>query len=484
MEKENDIEFEIVNELSNGVKFVEPIEKSSIAKNASFTDQVHHQMLITEDGRSIDLEKKHFEINEEKGTITLDADGKLIASIAKESLTYKNFITTYRESSKKAMYLLLALQSNAAPLKRGGLDIAYMTDLLLDHMIVEFSEEATIVWDALSAMQSSRPEDNAFTLTADDLRDYTNYKSDEALYNAFKKGCNELKKANLEFDVPDPERDGHNIMIHWNDGAEWFGNNKKTGEKAHFDVYTNDFYRVLMTSSGILHGAHWNRRIASSLKGYAKALYVFCARNKNYTKYKGAIPGRREMSVEETRYELKIDKNTVAPGILRRLKEAQDKVNNLPASEFSVNITRVPEKGKITGFVFQIRENRYIDSTAKEVDAIAVDTVDSVDPSLFSELKTLATISKVDLSDEHIKEITKIAVQYNKSAQDFLRIFADYKERLDIKDIEEVGNPVRYIKAMLKNEEKHRKRSKNSFNGFLQNDDYDMTELEKKLLDN
>ena len=107
-----------------------------------------------------------------------------------------------------------------------------------------------------------------------------------------------------------------------------------------------------------------------------------------------------------------------------------------------------------------------------------------MDVSLFTELKTLATISKVELSDEQLKEITKIAVQYNKNAQDFLRIFADYKERADIKDIEEVGNPVRYIKAMLKNEEKHGKRRKNSFNNFSQRNDYDMEELEKKLLDN
>lgn len=337
-------------------------ENSIIVQNVSSLDQIEHQTIITEDGRSIDLDQKHFEIIDEDGHIVFDADGEILISIAKDQLTYGNFIRTYRESSKNAMLLLLALQSNAAPLKRGGVDIAYMTDILVDHMIVKFSEEANTVWEALSAIQSSNPEDDFFSLTAEDIQPYTNYKSKEALYNAFKKGCEELRHTNLEFDIPDPNRDGHNVMIHWNDGAEWFGNNRVTGERAHFDVYTNDFYRVLMSSSGILHGSHWNRKVTRSLKGYARSLYLFCARNKSYTKYKGAIVGRKELSLEETKYELKLDSNTEARGVWRRLKEAQEKVNTLPESEYSVSISRVPEKGKIQGFIFNISEMRVIDS--------------------------------------------------------------------------------------------------------------------------
>ena len=149
-------------------------ETSLIAKGVSTVNQVEHQTIITEDGRTIDLDQKHFKIIDENGRIEFDADGEVLISIAKDQLTYGNFIKTYRESSKQAMLLLLALQSNAAPLKRGGIDIAYMTDILVDHMIVQFSEEANTIWEALSAMQSSRPEDSAFRITPDDLRPYTN----------------------------------------------------------------------------------------------------------------------------------------------------------------------------------------------------------------------------------------------------------------------------------------------------------------------
>jgi hypothetical protein len=340
-------------------------EKSIIVQNVTSVDQIEHQTIISEDGRTIDLDQKHFNIIDSDGHIVFDADGEVIISIAKNQLNYEAFIRTYKESSRKAMLLLLALQSNAAPLKRGGIDFAYMTDILVDHMIVKFSEEANTIWEALSAMQSSKPEDDFFRITADDIRPYTNYKSDVALYNAFKKGCDELKRTNLEFDVSDPDHDGHNIMVHWNDGAEWVGQNKKTGEKAHFDVYTNDFYRVLMSSSGILHGTHWNRKVTRMLKGYARSLYLFCARNKNYTKYKGAIAGRKELSLEETKYELKLDNNTEPRGVWRRLKEAQEKINTLPESEFIVSIARLPEKGKIQGFRFEIKDNNIIDEPPK-----------------------------------------------------------------------------------------------------------------------
>ena len=468
------------------------VENSKIAQNVTTADQVNHQLILTEDGRTIDLDQKHFSIVDEDGRIEFDADGEVLMSIAKDQLTYGNFIRTYRESSKQAMLLLLALQSNAAPLKKGGFDIAYMTDILVDHMIVQFSEEANTIWEALSAMQSSRPEDSAFTLTPDDLRPYTNYKSDEALYNAFKKGCEELKKTNLEFDIPDPEHDGHNIMIHWNDGCEWIGNNKKTGEKAHFDIYTNDFYRVLMSSSGIIHGTHWNRRISRSLKGYARALYLFCARNKNYTKYKGAIPGVKELTVAETRYEMKLDSNTESRGIWRRLKEAKEKINTLPDSEFSVEIYRVPEKGKIEGFHFEIKENRFIDVAAKDLPEKEMPVIeDKPDDSGFTfQLKTLFQISGIMFTDDEIERISKAALRSKKDVNYLMQIIPVFNSRLSNTELEPIEDKVGYFCRMIEQgtgtpavPKDRKKEDNNNFKKFSQRD-YDFEELEKKLLNN
>ena len=341
-------------------------ENSTIAKNTSNVDQIPHQTILTEDGRTIDLDQKHYHYNELTRKIEFDEDGKVIAELAKEKLTYGDFVRTYKQSAKQALLMLLALQSNSTPLKRGGVDIAYMTDLLLDHMIVQFSEEANTIWEAMAAMQSSNPENDHFRITADDIKPYTDYKSDEALYHAFKKGCKEIDNMELVFDLPDADVDGHSRSVPWKDGGEWVGRNMRTGEKAHYDVWTNDLYRVMMASSGLLHGAHWNRKVIRSLKGYARALYLFCARNKKYTKYNGAIEGRKELTVEQTRYELRIDSNTEPRGIWRRLKEAQEKVNALPDGEFQISIAKIPEKGKIEGFRFDIKENHIIDTDAKE----------------------------------------------------------------------------------------------------------------------
>ena len=106
-------------------------EKSVIVQSVNSIDQIEHQTIMTEDGRLIDLDQKHFDIIDEDGHIVFDSDGEIIASMAKEQLNYGAFIRTYSESSKKAILMLLALQSNAAPLKRGGIDIAYMTDILV-----------------------------------------------------------------------------------------------------------------------------------------------------------------------------------------------------------------------------------------------------------------------------------------------------------------------------------------------------------------
>ena len=66
-------------------------ENSIIVQNVNSIDQIEHQTIITEDGRAIDLDQKHFDIIDEDGHIVFDADGKVLASIAKEELTYENF---------------------------------------------------------------------------------------------------------------------------------------------------------------------------------------------------------------------------------------------------------------------------------------------------------------------------------------------------------------------------------------------------------
>ena len=463
---------------------------SEIANTVSLVDQTPHQTIVTEDGQIIDLEEKHFSIIDEDGRIEFDADGQTLISIAKEELTYGNFIKTYKDSSKQAMLMLLALQSNTAPLKRGGLDIGYMADILVDHMIVHFSEEANIIWEALSAIQSSRPEDSMFSITAADLKPYTNYASDEALYHALKKGAEELKHTNLEFDIPDPEHDGHNIMIHWNDGAEWVGNNRKTGEKAHFDVYTNDFYRVLMSSSGILHGAHWNRRISRSLKGYARALYLFCARNKNYTKYKGAVPGVKELSVEETRYELKINEKE-GRYIWRNLTRAMEQVNSLDGSEFSVTIKRVPEKGKIQGFRFDIKENRFIDAASNEIEErVALPLEETVTDPFEEQVKSFLKLSGASFTDEELDRIYQISKKFNRDAGFMMQAAGVLKTRLDNNSMDKIESPIAYLITLIKNGslmdaaalEKDYNTTKKSFSNYKGQRDYDWDELEKKLI--
>ena len=464
-------------------------EPSIIAQNVTSIDQIEHQLILTEDGRSIDLDEKHFDIIDENGRIEFDADGKIIMSVAKEQLTGETFIRTYKESSKQAMLLLLALQSNAAPLKRGGIDIAYMTDILIDHMIVKFSEPAQALWEAIGAIQSSRPEDDKISIYIDDIEPYTAYKSYEALCHAFADGYEELRTTPLEFDIPDPKRDGHNITIPWNDGLEWFGNNKTTGERAHFDVYTNDFYRVLQSSSGILHGAHWNRRISRGLKGYARSLYIFCARNKNYTKYKGAIPGVKELTVAETRYELKIASVTAPAEINRKLAKAADKINKLPDSEFTVTVQKVPESGKIQGFKFIIKENRFIDTEAKEIVDVELIEEYPVDDTLFTQIKALFQISGINFTDDEIKRITNAANRYKKDSNYLMQIIPIFNERLKNTNLEPIEDKVGYFCRMIEQgaglttELKQEKKNKNSnkFNNFSQRD-YDMDELEKKLL--
>ncbi len=488
--KLNEDEIEVIE---NSNQHVPDRLDSKIAQEVSFADQVPHQTIVTEDGRFIVLEEKHFKIIDEDGRIEFDEDGHTLMSIAKEQLTGETFIRTYKKSSKQAMLLLLALQSNATPLKRGGIDIAYMTDILIDHMIVKFSEPGQMLWEALGAMQSSKPEDDKIVVYIDDVEPYSDYASYEALSHAFSDGYEELKRTPLEFDIPDPDRDGHNLAIPWNDGMEWFGKNNKTGERAHFVVYTNDFYRVLQSSSGILHGAHWNRRISRGLKGYARNLYIFCARNKNYTKYKGAIPGVKELTVAETRYELKIASVTAPAEINRKLTKAADRINKLPDSEFTVSVQKVPESGKIQGFIFMIKENRfldvdnYIDVDAKEIDTPAV--IEQIDESLIIQIKTLFQISGINFMDDEIKRIANAATRYKKDSNYLMQIIPAFNERLNDANLDPIEDKVGYFCRMIEHgiglaagpKQDKKNKDTNKFNNFSQRN-YDMDELARKLI--
>ena len=278
----------------------------------TYSDQIEHQSAMT-NHPSVIVDPDNYDklpsVIDVDGSVVVPADEERIRQLTKEDLSPENIVTTIKENSHEALLRLLAIQDNKHPLKRGGIGIAYRTDALIRYCKMEWSAEENVVFDAITGMVSSYPENKSYRISPADFKEFVSYSNDKSLYNAFKKGADGLEKRRLVFDGIGPEGND-TITIAWNEICHYHRASKKKGELAYIEFVPTEFFKDLLLCSGIVHGAHYKLKVVTQLRGkYTNALYYFLEDFKNYTAYKGAKPGFFEVTLEELRYQLSIPDN-------------------------------------------------------------------------------------------------------------------------------------------------------------------------------
>lgn len=442
--------------------------------------QTEHQLTHTNMGRIVDIDEVTASVVDESGLAVIEEDEAKITQFIKQAVSIDNLVETFKDNSHETLLKLLALQDNKHPLKKGGIGIAYRTDALIMHCKMEFTAQENIVFDAILGTMSSFPENKTYRIEPASFLKLSKHENERYLYEIFQKGTKKLIERHLHFENLGPDGDDE-IVVPWFDILQYHKKDKKN-EVAYIEFMPTDFFKDLALCSQIVHGAYGSIEVTTQLRGkYTHAIFWFLENKKRYKAYPTARPGIFEISLEEFKNQFSIPETYVKSDIERRvLRPARDSINSIPECDFTFEYEAVMRSGKLVGYKFEIKEKNYIDSTATEV----IEIEDKQQDPKFEQVSTILTASGFIFTEDEIDRICNCMTRNNKAVMDLITILPVFKSRIDNTSLEPVEDRVAYMCSLLQNNAAPKPQSNkntNKFNNFSQRD-YDMNELEKKLI--
>ena len=444
--------------------------------------QAEHQNTFTNRFNVVDHDDDKGDIVEENGLIVPSEDEAKIKAFIKNAISIDNFIETFNDNSHETLLKLLALQDNKHPLKKGGVGIAYRTDALIMHCKMEFSAEENVVFDAILGTMSSFPENKSYKIAPTDFLKLAKYENPKSLYRTFQKGTKKLQDRHLIFDElgPDGKDD---IVVPWFNVLRYHNGNDEN--PAFIEFVPSDFFKDLALCSQLVYGAYGALEVTTQLRGkYTIAMYWYLENRKNYRAYPSATPGVFSLSLEEMKHQFSIPESYRRVDIERRVLEpAKESINSVPECDFTFEYSVSKDAGSVVGYTFKVTNKNYIDTTAYEI----LEIEDNEKEPMVEELRMLANITKLDFTDDELIRISKAAKRNNKDSTDMMQILPAFKQRMEKAGLEPIEDKVGYLCRMieqgvsLSSKQSKASNNKNGFNNFEQRD-YDMAELEKKLL--
>lgn len=447
--------------------------------------QSDHQLTHTNKGNIYDRDYVRPDVVDETGLAVVNEDEEKVKEFIKNAISVDSLVATFNDNSHETLLKLLALQDNKAPLKKGGIGIAYRTDALIMHCKMEFSAEENVVFDAILGTISSYPDDKTYRIEPGAFVKFSKYKSENTLYDTFKSGTEKLMNRHLVFENLGPNGED-DIVVPWFDILRYHKKDRNNGV-AYIEFKPSDFFKDLALCSGLVHGAFGSLEVTTQLQGkYTIALYWFLESKKRYKEYPTATPGMFEIPLEEFRHQFSIPQSYVYSMIENRvLKPAYNSINSINECDFNFEYEPVREGKKVLGYRFQIQEKNFIDSTATEILEIEDKGEKNV---LVEQVSTILSMSGVQFGESEIKSIANCMSRNNKDVMALMTVLPVFKSRIENANLDAIEDKTAYICSLIQGDTNPKptgkgktKKNNNSFNNFQQRD-YDMDELEKKLI--
>lgn len=443
-----------------------------------------HQMSHTNTGRVIDRDETKPDVVDEYGLEVVNEDENKIRQFIKEAVSVDNLVSTFNVNSHETLLKLLALQDNKHPLKKGGIGIAYRTDALIMHCKMEFTAEENVVFDAILGTMSTLPHNESYRIEPSSFLKISKYGNKNTLYNAFNKGTKKLQERHLVFSELGPEGKD-DIVVPWFSILRYHNGTKS--EPAFIEFVPSDFFKDLALCSGLVHGAFGSLEVTTQLQGkYTIALYWYLENMKRYKEYPTATPGVFELSTDELKHQFSIPESYKKGEIERRvLRPARESINAVAECDFTFDFEARYVDGKFAGYQFQIKEKNTIDTTAREV--VGIEANEVVDP-LLEQVSTMLAVTGVPFTNDEMNRICNCMTRNDKDIMALMTVLPVFKSRIENTELEPIEDKTAYICSLIQGDttpkptkQAEKKKSNNKFNNFSQRD-YDMNELEKKLI--
>ena len=451
-----------------------------IEKNRPLADkigQVEPQTIHTINGQIIDLDEVQADIMDSNGLAIISDDEQQLREYIRNAISVDNLVETFNDNAHTTLLKLLALQDNLHPLKKGGIGIAYRTDALIMHCKMEFTSDENIVFDAILGTMSSFPANKSYRIEPANFLNYSKYKNPKYLYTVFNNGTKKLKDRHLIFENLGPNGEDE-ISVPWFQILRYHnGKGNNIEPSAYIEFVPSEFFKVLALCSQLVHGAYGALEVTSQLQGkYTIALYWFLEHKKNYKEYPSATPGIFKISMEELKHQFSIPKSYNANDIRRRvLDPAKKSINKVKECDFSFDYSFRKVDG-INGYIFTIRSK----PSKKATDRKTIEAQNN--DFLYEQISILLKTCNIDLNEADIQKVYNQAKKLNKDGMFMMQIIMTFKQRLDDKEHEKVGDKASYLCKMIEQGIIIPQKGNNRNKGCKQT--YDFDDLEEKLLEN
>lgn len=428
----------------------------------------------------IDRDEEIVEVVDQNGLIVSNDDEEQLKEYIKSAISVENLIETFDDNAHQALLKLLALQNNNSPLKKGGINIAYRTDVLIMNCKMDLSADENIVFDAILGVVSSYPEYDTYKIKASDFLAYSRYKNPKQIYEAFNNGANSLSERSLNFLKLGSEKKNP-LKVAWFKALHYHSRSKDDAD-AYIYFKPSEFFKALALAAKVVHGAYGRIEVTTQLKSkYTIVFYWLLESKKNYKSYRGATPGDFEMTVEEVRFHFDIPDTYKAGDIKRRVFEDSLCINDIEECDLTFSYDTLTEGKKIIGFNIHVREKKTIAES---------NNVPQIEDASYSQLKMFIQASALDFTEVEIVKIYQKMQDLKKDLPYVMQAIMTFKQRLEDPNQDVIAKDARvsYLCKMIENGfitmTPDTKRRTNRFNNFPQNSNQDFVALEKQLLDN
>ena len=404
----------------------------------------------------------------------------------------KQFHSNFKDNTKQVLDALLKIQSNDAPLKKGGDNIAFRCDAIIIQNRQNYTAAQNTLLDIILAKMSSRPEDEFYVITAKELVNQLPYADKTYIYKILSTASKELNRSPFIFEVQLGNGKTKPIELHWNEVLIYNEDEAIAADENTYLSFTpTDFFRVLTASSSIMHGAHYPIGVPAQISSrYARNIFYFLASRKNYKEDKYAPPGVFTISLDELQYFVQYPDSYRTTDIRRFvLDTAVKEINQIKGIDFSFTYEFI--KTGASGTKKKITHVKFIISNTIEIKEKKVFEIEQKQEQQVSatDNAVLQILKGIELSETECLDVLK---KYNENKRDLVFLTQAITSVVTTKDVKSKCALLCHImdnglhsnmsadQNMKRNTEKN-KQSKNKFNNFDQRQ-YDYDDLEAKLL--
>ena len=382
----------------------------------------------------------------------------------------RKFHEDFVDNSARALEMLLNIQDNENPLKKGGDQIAFRCDLFLLLNRQHYTVKENTLLDIICGFVSSRPNDTVYVIRPKDIGNCISFEDPKYIYKVFKEGHRTLVKKPLIFEI---DGEDEPLYVSWNHTFQ-YKTIKNNRENEDFIIFRpTDFFKMLLLSATVVHGAFYRIGVSSQIQArYARTLYYLLVSRRKYKATPSSPEGNFSISADD--FQKIIGYPDSYRSILKRrvLDVCKDAVDSIAECDFTFDYKLIKNNnGWTTHISFSIRDKGRVKSLTDR----SIREQERIIGLAEEDAKLMLLLSPLGITE---KECVNVIAKYRK-----------YKR--DIPFLKEAVENVNYSKNVRSKAAVLQYLMENGLTPLnkgnfcnIESHDYDMDELEKLLINN